>query len=159
MIYVGKAPYRISLLGGGSDTEWFLNEKDYGYALGYSLNQFSYSVIKVLPKTAKEGTLKYSSNERYSSIEEIVHPYIREALKILKINSYLEVSTFGFASGGSGIGGSSSFLLSILTALNNCFKRDYSSLELAEIASKVEIEKLNKPIGRQDQFLSCLGDI
>ena len=71
MIYVGKSPYRISLLGGGSDIEWFLNENDYGYALGYSLNQFSYSVIKVLPRSAKEGTLKYSSNERYTSIEEI----------------------------------------------------------------------------------------
>ena len=53
MIFIGKAPYRISLLGGGSDIEWFLNEKKYGYALGYSLNKFSYSVLKKLPKTAK----------------------------------------------------------------------------------------------------------
>ena len=159
MIFIGKAPYRISLLGGGSDIEWFLNEKNYGYALGYSLNKFSYSVLKELPNTAKEGNLKYSSIERYTAIEDIVHPYIRESLKILNIKSFIEVATFGFASGGSGIGGSSSFLLSFLAALNSCFGKELNNHELAQIASTIEIEKLSKPIGRQDQFLSCLGDI
>ena len=159
MIFIGKAPYRISLLGGGSDIEWFLNEENYGYSLGYSLNKFSYSVLKELPKTAKKGNLKYSSIEHYSSIEDIVHPYIRETLKILDIKTLIEVASFGFASGGSGIGGSSSFLLSFLAALNNCFRKGLSNQDLAQIASTIEIDKLSKPIGRQDQFLSCLGDI
>lgn len=159
MIFIGKAPYRISLLGGGSDIEWFLEEEGYGYALGYSLNQFSYSVLKVLPKSANEGTLKYSSLERYSSTEEIVHPYIRETLKMLKITPFLEISTFGFASGGAGIGGSSSFLLSLIAALNRCFNKKLSKYEQAELASIIEIDRLSKPIGRQDQFLSCYGSI
>ena len=44
------------------------------------------------------------------SINDIVHPIVREVLKELSISQYIELKTFGFASGGSGLGGSASFL-------------------------------------------------
>ena len=46
MIFIGKAPYRVSLLGGSSDLDWFVRENGYGICLGFALNQFSYSVLK-----------------------------------------------------------------------------------------------------------------
>ena len=48
MIYVGKSPYRVSLLGGGSDLDWFVKEEKFGVCLGYSLDQYSYSVLNIL---------------------------------------------------------------------------------------------------------------
>ena len=44
MIYIGKSPYRVSLLGGGSDLNWFVKKKQYGLCFGYSLNKFSYTI-------------------------------------------------------------------------------------------------------------------
>ena len=119
MITVGRAPYRISLLGGGSDLDWFLEEENKGISLGYSLNKFSYSVVNFLDENSKGGILNYSVRENYTKIEEIVHPLIKEAFKITNIKNYIELSTYGFATGGSGLGGSSCFLLSLLAALKN----------------------------------------
>ena len=153
MIFIGKAPYRVSLLGGGSDLDWFVRENGYGICLGFALNQYSYSVLNVLPKNAKRGILDYSTREIYSSINDIVHPIVREVLKELRILRYIELKTFGFASGGSGLGGSSSFLLSLISSLTNAFEIKLTNQEIIEKACSLEINNLKKPIGKQDQYL------
>ena len=129
MIFIGKAPYRVSLLGGSSDLDWFVRENGYGICLGFALNQYSYSVLNVLPSNAKRGILDYSTREIYSSINDIVHPIVREVLKDFKISKYIELKTFGFASGGSGLGGSASFLLSLISSLTNAFEIKLASRE------------------------------
>ena len=153
MIFIGKAPYRVSLLGGGSDLDWFVRENGYGICLGFALNQYSYSVLNVLPKNAKRGILDYSTREIYSSINDIVHPIVREVLKELRILRYIELKTFGFASGGSGLGGSSSFILSLISSLTNAFEIKLTHEEIIEKACSLEINNLKKPIGKQDQYL------
>ena len=69
--FVGKAPYRISLLGGGSDLVWFVKDNNYGTCFGYSLEKFSYSVLNILPSAASKGILEYSTRENYSSLGEL----------------------------------------------------------------------------------------
>ena len=159
MIFVGKSPYRISLLGGGTDLDWFTKDNSFGLSLGYSLDMHSYTVINKLPITSKYGILNYSSREIYQTNEEIVHPLIREAFKIVDLDILLELSSYGSASNGSGLGGSSSFLVSLLGALSKLLNISWSNNKIAEKASEVEIIKLSKPIGRQDQYLSSLGGI
>ncbi len=153
MIFIGKAPYRVSLLGGSSDLDWFVREKGYGICLGFSLKEYSYSVLNVLPQNAKRGLLDYSTREIYSSINDIVHPIVREVLHDFKISRYIELKTFGFASGGSGLGGSASFLLSLISSLSNAFKIQMTDREIIEKACYLEINRLKKPIGKQDQYL------
>lgn len=153
MIFVGKAPYRISLLGGGSDLDWFVKDNNYGTCFGYSLEKFSYSVINVLPSEASKGILEYSTREDYCSINEIVHPIVREVLADLKIPKFIELKTFGFASGGSGLGGSASFMISLIASLSRAFDINISNDEIVKKACYLEINKLNKPIGKQDQYL------
>jgi len=159
MIFIGKAPYRISLLGGGSDLDWFVENQGPGYCIGYSLDQFSYSVLHALPTSAMGGVLNYSSREFYHSIDTIVHPLIRSAFESVSLDSFVELSSYGFASGGSGLGGSSSFLLSLLAALYEYKSMKVQNSFLAKLASDIEIHSLNKPIGRQDQYFSALGGL
>lgn len=159
MIFVGKCPYRISLLGGGSDLEWFVKEEGYGNSLGFSLDKFSYSVINKKEKNSLFGLLNYSSREIYSSLDDIAHPLIRESLKYLEISHFLEFSSFGFSTGGGGLGGSSSFCMSFLAALSSAFDLNLDKKNIAHICSEIEINVLGKPIGRQDQYLSSLGGI
>ena len=153
MIFVGKAPYRVSLLGGSSDLDWFVKENGYGVCLGYSLNKYSYSVLNVLPKNSSRGILEYSNREEYSEIEEIVHPIVREVLFDLDISKYIELKTFGFASGGAGLGGSGSFMISLISSLSKAFKLNLSDQKIVEKACFIEIHKLKKPVGKQDQYL------
>ena len=118
MITISRCPYRISLLGGGSDLDWFVKDNHSGICLGYSLSKYTYTVINKLPSRAKRGILNYSSREEYSNVNEIAHPLIRLALEEINISEFLEISSFGFASRGSGLGGSSSFLLALLKGLS-----------------------------------------
>ena len=159
MIFVGKCPYRVSLLGGGSDLEWFVEDECFGNSLGFSLAKYSYTVINKKDKNSKIGILNYSSRETYSEIDEIAHPLIRESLRYLKINNLIEMNSYGFASGGGGLGGSSSFCISFLAALNKAFNLNIANKELAHICAEIEINILGKPIGRQDQYISSLGGI
>lgn len=159
MIVITRCPYRISLLGGGSDLDWFVKENEFGICLGYSLSKYTYTVINELPSSSKRGILNYSSREEYSSINEIAHPLIKSSFEAIDINKLLEISSFGFASKGSGLGGSSSFLIAILKGLSIINKQDLSNNELAYLASNIEINKLKKPIGRQDHFISSTGNI
>ena len=153
MIYIGKSPYRVSLLGGSSDLDWFVKENNYGLCLGFSLDKYSYSVLNLLPSNSNQGILDYSTREVYSSINEIAHPLIREVFEDLKIEKHVELKSFGFASGGSGLGGSASFLLSILAALSKGLKIDMDTSEIISKACKIEINLLNKSSGKQDQYL------
>ena len=153
MIFIGKSPYRVSLLGGGSDLDWFVKKENFGVCLGYSLDKYSYSVLNVLPLTSKKGILEYSTKEEYQNPEEIVHPIVREVLRYFKTPNFIELKTFGFASGGSGLGGSASFLLSLISSLSNAFDLKLTKDEIIEKACYLEIHKLGKPIGKQDQYL------
>ena len=153
MIYVGKSPYRVSLLGGGSDLDWFVKKEKFGVCLGYSLDQYSYSVLKILPSISKKGIIEYSTREEYKNPDEIVHPIVREVLSYFNIPNYIELKTFGFASGGSGLGGSASFLLSLISALSKAFNFELAKDEIIDKACFLEIHKMGKPIGKQDQYL------
>ena len=159
MLSIGKCPYRVSLLGGGSDLDWYLERKMRGFSLGYSLNKYSYAVVNQLDENSKQGILNYSIRENYKQLDDICNPLIREALRSYGGRNFFEISTFGFALGGSGLGGSSSFLIALLAALqksNNC---KINNFDLALEAAKLEIFNIKKPIGYQDHFLSALGDI
>lgn len=159
MIFIGKAPYRVSLLGGGSDLDWMVKEKGWGICLGLPLNKYSYSVLNLLPSDAKKGILEYSHKETYKNLDEIVHPIIREVLKEFNIKSFVELKTFGFAGGGSGLGGSASFLIALISSLVKAFKIKISIEKIIEIACSIELEKLKKPIGKQDQYLCSCSEI
>ena len=73
MITISRCPYRISLLGGGSDLDWFVKDNHSGICLGYSLSKYTYIVVNQLPKSSKRGVLNYSSREESS--------YLQRALK------------------------------------------------------------------------------
>ncbi len=159
MIYIGKSPYRISLLGGGSDLDWFIEKEEYGLSLGYSLDKYSYSVLNRLPEFAKYGILNYSAKETYKHTSEITHPLIKSVLEKFPDLGFIELSTFGFASGGSGLGGSSAFLLSLISAINASNNNGETPESVAKQVCDIEIDELSKPIGRQDQYLSALGGV
>ena len=159
MIIISKCPYRVSLLGGGSDLDWFVKEEKYGISLGYPINKHSYIVINRLDEIAEEGILNYSSRETYKKTSDIAHPLIKTTLEYFNINEYLEINSFGFAAGGSGLGGSSSFLISLINGLSKISPESIDLNKITNYACDIEINKLNKPIGRQDQYICSSKDI
>ena len=157
MIFTARCPNRVSLIGGGSDTDWFVQKHGYGCSLGFSINKYSYISLMQRHSSEKKGILNYSAREEYIRTETISHPLIRGVLEEYKFDDPLEISSFGVPKGGQGLGGSSSFLVALVAAINMLKGKSIQKAELANIACNIEIGRLKRVIGRQDQYLCALG--
>lgn len=154
---VTKTPFRISLLGGGSDLETFYS-KSPGACLSFSINKYMYiSTHQYFEKD--QYRLKYSRTETVTEVNQIQHPILREALKVTNSPSGIELSSIADIPAGTGMGSSSSFTVGVLQNLftrKNLFADKY---KLAEMACDIEINRLKEPIGKQDQFAASFGGL
>ena len=94
------------------------------------------------------------------SPEELKHPTVREALKLLKLDCGIEITSMAdIPAGGTGMGSSSSFLVGLLNALH-AWKGEYATQkQLAEEAVEIERNILKEPGGKQDQYIAAFGGI
>ncbi|HEY8835323.1 MAG TPA: galactokinase, partial [Chthoniobacterales bacterium] len=103
---------------------------------------------------------KYSSLEEAATIDDIKHPIIREALKLVDIKERnLEITSMADIPAGTGLGSSGSFTTALLKAFHAMKKNLVHPAELAEQACCIELEKLGEPIGKQDQYIAAYGGI
>ena len=159
MIVVSRCPCRISLLGGSSDLEWFLNRKGKGLSIGFSLSSYSRVAIGFRGGNLNRGLLNYSSREEYSSVDSISHPIIRKCFQIFSLDKPVELASFGDSLLGGGLATSSSFAISLIKSITNLLGKEFSNEKIAELACDIEIKNSNNSLGRQDQYLCALGGI
>lgn len=153
---ITKTPFRVSFCGGGSDMANFY-EKYGGCVLSTSINKYCY--ISIHPYFNENQTLlKYSENELVDSPDQIKHRIFRQVLTDMGVHG-VEISSTADIPGGTGLGSSSTFTVGLLNTLN-CYNGKFVSKDkLAKLACEVEIEKLENPIGKQDQYGAALGGL
>ena len=109
---------------------------------------------------AQELIVKYSKLERVTRVDDVEHPIIREALKLVGIDApYLEISSLADIPAGTGLGSSGSFTTALLKALHSWRMNLVHPAQLAEQACDIEINRLGEPIGKQDQYIAAFGGI
>lgn len=102
----------------------------------------------------------YTQTEMVDSVGQIQHELIREALLYTGVSSGLEVTTMGdIPSEGSGLGSSSTVTVGALHALYAYLGELVSMERLAKEACEIEIGRLGKPIGIQDQYIAAYGNL
>jgi len=110
-----------------------------------------------------EFRIKYSITEDVKKVEDIKHTRIREALKLLdvdeKVDDKIEITTMADVPAGTGLGSSSSFMVSLLLALHTFLGDQVSIRTLAEEACHIEQDVLKEPLGKQDQYMAAYGGI
>lgn len=154
---ITRSPLRISLGGGGTDLPSYYREHE-GFLIAAAIDKYVY--ITLHKTFAKELIIKYSKMEHVSAIDEIQHPIIREALRLVDIqNPSLELASMADIPSGTGLGSSGSFTCALLKALHAYKKNLIHPDELAEQACHIEIDLLKEPIGKQDQYISAYGGI
>lgn len=154
---ITRSPLRISLGGGGTDLPSYYSKHE-GFLIAAAIDKYVY--ITLHNTFQKEIIIKYSCTERVSRPDEIQHPIIREALRHLDIKTdNLELASMADIPAGTGLGSSGSFTCALLKALHSYNKTFIKSDDLAEEACHIEIDILNEPIGKQDQYISAYGGI
>jgi D-glycero-alpha-D-manno-heptose-7-phosphate kinase len=156
-VIMTRSPLRISLGGGGTDLPSYYQEHG-GFLLAAAIDKYVY--ILMHQRFVHRILLKYSHMEEVDSIDEIRHPLIREALKLVGWDDLrLEIDSMADVPAGTGLGSSGSFTTALLRALHVGMKNLVQPAVLAEEACRIEIDILKEPVGKQDQYIAALGGI
>src|SRR5438874_1066419 len=154
---ITRSPFRISLGGGGTDLPSYYQEHS-GFIIASAIDKYVY--ITVHGRFVPRILLKYMQIEEVDTVDEIRHPLIREALRLLDIDApYLEITSMADIPAGTGLGSSGSFTTALLKALHALKKNLIHPEELAEQACHIEIDLLKEPVGKQDQYIAAYGGI
>lgn len=159
---ITRAPLRVGLFGGGTDLPSFYNRHGFGKVVNFAIDKYVYVLIR--KRYDNKIYLKYSKNEvvDLNKIEDIEHDFIRETLLFFKefFDSGIEIINWAdIPTKGTGLGSSSSFLVSLIKAISELYRLDYDRDKIAKLACHIEIKKCNKPIGIQDQYASAFGGL
>lgn len=153
---ITRAPLRISLGGGGTDLPSYYKNHE-GFLISGAIDKYVY--ISLHKTFWQRVHLKYSAMEDVPEVPLVKHPIIREALKMHKIDPYIEISSMADIPAGTGLGSSGTFGVALLRALYVYNRRQVSPRNLAEDACHIEIDILQEPVGKQDQYISAFGGI
>ena len=154
---ITRSPLRISLGGGGTDLPSYYTRYG-GFLIAAAIN--SYVFVTVSRPFNRGIFLKYSQLEKVENVDEIQHPIIREAIRMLDFKTpQLEITTLADIPSGTGLGSSGSFTTALLKALFAHRRRFLLPDELARLACEIELDILKEPIGKQDQYIAAYGGI
>ena len=154
---ITRSPLRITLGGGGTDLPSYYR-KHSGFLIAASIDKYVY--ITLHQTFAQELILKYSKLEHVHKLDEVQHPIIREALRLIQIDDpHLEITSMADIPAGTGLGSSGSFTTALLKALHAYKRHLVHPQELAREACHIELDLLNGPIGKQDQYIAAYGGL
>jgi len=152
---VSRTPFRITLGGGGTDLPSYYKDHG-GFIFSFCLSKYMYVCIN-RPSADDLIRLKYSISESVESIDDLQHDIAKACLQRVGIDSKIEIASLSDIPAGSGLGSSSTYTVGLLNGLHS-LNGNYKSLEfLADEACTIEMDILNKPMGKQDQYLAALG--
>ena len=154
---ITRSPLRISLGGGGTDLPSYYEEHT-GFLIAAAIDKYVY--ITIHRTFVPEMILMYSKVERVEHAGQIEHPIVREACALLQMDGRsLEITSMADIPAGTGLGSSGSFTTALLKALHTYKKNIVRPEEIAAQACQIELEKLNEPIGKQDQYIAAVGGL
>ena len=155
---ITKTPFRMSFFGGGTDIPDFFKEGK-GSVISTTFDKYVYVTVRHLPcffDYASE--LTYSKIERVKNIDEMEHPMVRNAMKMLDMHE-LHISYDADLPARTGLGTSSTFAVGLLNAFY-CLKGKYvSKKKLADEAIFLERTLCDEAGGWQDQIAVSFGGL
>ncbi|MEO8257177.1 MAG: galactokinase [Acidobacteriota bacterium] len=154
---ITRSPLRITLGGGGTDLPSYYSEHG-GFLIAAAIDRYVY--VTVMRPFTPGIFLKYSKLEHVDAVDDVRHPIIREAIRMIGLKTpQIEITTLADIPAGTGLGSSGSFTTALIKALYAHRRHFLHPNELAELACQIEIERLHEPIGKQDQYIAAYGGV
>jgi D-glycero-alpha-D-manno-heptose-7-phosphate kinase len=142
--------------GGGTDLPSYYGEHG-GFVISAAINKYIF--ISVNRSFFSGYFLKYSELEHAQTVEEIKHRIIREALRVFPVESPFEITSMADVPSGTGLGSSGSFTVGLVHALLAHSRKLVDSELLAKAAIDIEMNRLQDPVGKQDQYAAAYGGL
>jgi D-glycero-alpha-D-manno-heptose-7-phosphate kinase len=156
---IARTPLRVSLVGGGTDLDEFLNLGYEGAAVSFTIKKYVYILLK--KNFNPFFRISYSSLENKEKISQINHSIVRNALKYFKINSNLEIiSSSDVPDLGTGLGSSSAYTTGLIISLKKFLNQnEYNKKNLVNLCTFIEKRLAGNKIGLQDQCACAYGGL
>lgn len=153
---ITKTPFRMSFFGGGTDMEDYFRENG-GAVLSTTFDKYCYVNVRHLPRFFDyTSELAYSKTERVTDVNDIQHPAIREAMKMLDMQE-IRLTYEADLPARSGLGTSSSFAVGMLNAFYALKGKYADKKKLADEAIYLERVLCKEAGGWQDQIAASFG--
>lgn len=153
---ITKTPFRMSFFGGGTDMESFFEEYG-GAVLSTTFDKYCYVNVRHLPRFFDYSTeVSYAKTERVTDINDIQHPAIRNAMKMLDMQE-IRLAYEADLPARSGLGTSSSFAVGMLNAFYALKGKYADKRKLADEAIYLERVLCKEAGGWQDQIAAAYG--
>jgi D-glycero-alpha-D-manno-heptose-7-phosphate kinase len=161
---IARAPLRIGLAGGGTDLPAYADRFG-GSVVNVTIDRYVYVI---LTRTASEA-LQITAADANSVLSRREHLFDSALFWGADYRLPMEVlNYFGVSGGrrifiasevppGTGLGSSSATAVALIRALSTDLGLGLSKREIAEIACHIEIDRMQMPIGRQDQYAAAFG--
>jgi len=151
---ISKCPLRISLAGGSTDLQSYLDKYGKGSVITFTPNLYTYITLK--PSTTKYYRIIYSSTENYLDPDEIKNDIAREVIKYFNLPAVEINFTSDIPSTGSGLASSSSYLIAMINAALAFKNKKLDKYELSKLA--LEIEYIFNPLTGYQDIYGCVFD-
>jgi D-glycero-alpha-D-manno-heptose-7-phosphate kinase len=160
---IARAPVRLSFLGGGTDLPAYY-ERFGGAVLSTSLNKYVYVIMNV----SEESPLQITSSDyrtfyRHTPGEPLLWDgdlnLPRAVFQHFGVEYGVSIFLASEVPPGTGLGSSSSVTVALVKAISTACGQKLSKAQVAQLACDIEIGKLGKPIGVQDQYASAFGGL
>jgi D-glycero-alpha-D-manno-heptose-7-phosphate kinase len=156
---ISKTPYRVSLLGGGSDYPEIYSQVGYGATLVGAIDKFCYVTVRRFPPFFEhKSRAVWSKIENISDISRIENPVIRECLNFTGVRD-VEIHHQGDIPAWSGMGTSSAFVVGLLNSLYRLKGETVGRMRLAKEAILIERDLIHDTVGIQDQIAVSHGGL
>jgi D-glycero-alpha-D-manno-heptose-7-phosphate kinase len=152
---ITRTPFRVTLGGGGTDLPSFYREHG-GSVMAVAIDKYMYLNVNT-PILDDCIRVQYNKTEIVNRADEVQHTLVREALRHFQIENGIEIVSMADIPAGTGLGSSSCYLVGLLNAMHTLTRTPVSTQELAEEACCIELERLQQPIGKQDQYMAAFG--
>lgn len=157
-----KAPLRISFAGGGTDVPPYSDERG-GAVLSATIDRYAYCTIE--PREDSEMRVKsldmardanWMADGRYLRYDGNLD-LIKAVLNHFEVSRGFDMFLHCDAPPGSGLGGSSTVIVSLIGAVTEWLNLPISQYELARLAHVLERKELGFAGGKQDQYSAVFG--
>lgn len=161
LAFRARAPLRLSFSGGGTDVSPYPEDHG-GVVLSTTIDKYCFATLH--PRRDSRfsiHSLDFDVVARYETPRRIRMDgnldLIKAVVKSLKARSGADLYVHTDAPPGSGLGASSTLVVSLIGVLREWLNRPLTDYEIAELAYKIEREDMAIAGGRQDQYAATFG--
>jgi len=156
-----RAPLRIGIAGGGTDVDPYASQKG-GCVLNTTINKHAYCTI-----TPRRGRTLHVRSSYYGLYEAPLDggplkldgnmDLIKAVANHFEIKDGFDILIESDAPAGSGLGGSSTMMVAMISAVSNWLRVGMDHDEIAKLAYRLEREDIGLKGGKQDQYAAAYG--